>query len=297
MLFGLAVTFLPALGLWFVEMAVRLVLGVRPAARVHLVFIVVLVAVFVMQAARPLGNGIPLVVGAILLGVGAGVAYARFPAVHLWLAFAALAPLGFLVLFLTSSSTSRLLRAEEAVPAVEVGSPAPVVMVVLDELPLESLLDSDRGIDRELYPNIAALADDSHWFRNTTTVSTSTWHAVPAIMTGQMPAGRQPADLGLAPRLALQPPRVAPTTCTSPRPTRACALRPCAPSRGVRARCGGASPHDVAGVARDRLSPTRSGGRPRHRVRGAEQPRGRLDLRLPRCHPARAVPLADGQPR
>ena len=135
MLFGLAVTFLPALGLWLVEMAVRLVLGARPAAWVHLVFIVVLVAVFVMQAARPLGNGIPLVVGAILLGVGAGVAYARFPAVHLWLAFAALAPLGFLFLFLTSSSTSRLLRAEEAVPAVDVGSPAPVVMVVLDELP------------------------------------------------------------------------------------------------------------------------------------------------------------------
>ncbi len=79
-LFGLAVTFLPALGLWLVEMAVRLVLGVRPAAWVHLVFIVVLVAVFVMQAARPLGNGIPLVVGAVLLGVGAGVAYARFPA-------------------------------------------------------------------------------------------------------------------------------------------------------------------------------------------------------------------------
>ena len=186
-LFGLAVTFLPALGLWLVEMAVRLVLGVRPAAWVHLVFIVVLVAVFVMQAARPLGNGIPLVVGAVLLGVGAGVAYARFPAVHLWLAFAALAPLGFLFLFLTSSSTSRLLRAEEAVPAVDVGTPAPVVMVVLDELPLASLLDSDRGIDRELFPNLAALADDSHWFRNTTTVSTSTWHAVPAIMTGQMP--------------------------------------------------------------------------------------------------------------
>ena len=135
-LFGLAVTFLPALGLWLVEMAVRLVLGARPAAWVHLVFIVVLVAVFVMQAARPLGNGIPLVVGAILLGVGAGVAYARFPAVHLWLAFAALAPLGFLFLFLTSSSTSRLLRGRRGRARRRASArPAPVVMVVLDELP------------------------------------------------------------------------------------------------------------------------------------------------------------------
>ncbi len=106
---------------------------------------------------------------------------------RLWLAFAALAPLGFLVLFLTSSSTSRLLRADAALPEVEVGAPAPVVMVVLDELPLESMLDVDGGIDRELFPNLAALADQSHWYRNTTTVSTSTWHAVPALLTGSMP--------------------------------------------------------------------------------------------------------------
>ena len=34
-------------------------------------------------------------------------------------------------------------------------------MVVFDELPLVSLLDADRAIDRHLYPNIAALARDS----------------------------------------------------------------------------------------------------------------------------------------
>ena len=235
----------------------------------HLVFIAVLVAVFVMQAARPLGNGIPLVLGAILLGVGAGVAYRRFPAVHLWLAFAALAPLGFLFLFLTSSSTSRLLQADEAVPAVEVGSPAPVVMVVLDELPLESLLDADGGIDAELFPNLAALADDSHWFRNTTTVSTSTWHAVPAIMTGQMPAGRQPADLGLAPRLALQPPRVL-LRHARHRDQHPAVPLVGVPLRGQRREVWRGLAHDVAGVARDRLSPDPPGGRPGHWVRGAD---------------------------
>jgi hypothetical protein len=187
-LFGVAVTFLPALGLWVAETAVSLVLGERAGRIVHLALLGGLVAVFVMQAARPLGNGIPLVVGALLVGVVAGAAYQRSRAVPLWLAFAAVAPLGFLVLFLTSSSTARLLSADEALPDVEVGAPAPVVMLVLDELPMSSLLDADRTIDRDLFPNLAALADDSHWFRNTTTVSTSTWHAVPAIATGQLPA-------------------------------------------------------------------------------------------------------------
>ena len=67
---------------------------------------------------------------------------------QLWLAFAALAPLGFLFLFLhLVVHLPRSCRPRKPLPAVEVGNPAPVVMVVLDELPLASLLDGDGGID------------------------------------------------------------------------------------------------------------------------------------------------------
>ena len=71
-------------------------------------------------------------------------------------------------------------------------SPAlpPIVMVVLDELPTQSLLDERARIDRVRYPNFAALADDSIWFRGATTVSTLTHVAVPAILTGVLPHGR-----------------------------------------------------------------------------------------------------------
>jgi hypothetical protein len=255
-LFGVAITFLPALGLWTAEMVVAVVLGPRAGSAVHLTFVVGLVIVFAMQAARPLGNGAPLVIGAVLLGVAAGAAYQRFPVVHLWLAFAALAPLGFLLLFLTSSSTSRLLSADEAVPEVDVGAPAPVVMVVLDELPMSSLLDPERGIDRELFPNLAALADDSHWFRNTTTVSTSTWHAVPALVTGQMPEDDTLPISDSHPDSLFTMLGASYDMHVTETNTRLCPASVC-PYEGSASEVWRGLAHDVVGVTRDRLSPTR----------------------------------------
>lgn len=69
-------------------------------------------------------------------------------------------------------------------PSIE---PIPVVVVVLDELPLASLLDADLGVDDAAFPNFAALAAGSTWFRNTTTVATFTKEAMPALLTGRRP--------------------------------------------------------------------------------------------------------------
>ncbi len=41
-----------------------------------------------------------------------------------------------------------------------------VVLVVMDEFPSDSLLDRRRRVDPVRYPNFAALAADSTWFRN-----------------------------------------------------------------------------------------------------------------------------------
>jgi hypothetical protein len=260
-LFGVAVTVLPALGLWLVEVLVGVVLGTKAATVVHLAFVAVLVAVFVVQAARPLGNGTALLLGAGVLGVGAALAYVRLPVVRLWLAFAALAPLGFLLLFLTSSSTSRLLQADEPLPEVEVGAPAPVVMVVLDELPLPSLLDADGGVDRELYPNLAAFADESHWYRNTTTVSTSTWHAVPSILTGVLPeddtlpiSDSHPDSLFtvLGPSYDMH---------VTESVTRVCPPSVC-PYEGSSREVWTGLARDALGITRDRLSPDRQADDP-----------------------------------
>lgn len=185
-LFAFVVTFVPAVLLTLIELAVGLVSTVARQV-LHLLLVAALVALFGLQVVAPWLGGAPRAVVAVALGSGAVLLYRRVPPARTWLAFMALAPVAFLVVFLVASPTARLLDDPEAV-ALEagVGRPAPVVMVVFDELPLASLVTADGTIDAELYPNLAALADGSHWFRNTTTVSSSTWYAVPALLTGQM---------------------------------------------------------------------------------------------------------------
>jgi Sulfatase len=72
--------------------------------------------------------------------------------------------------------------------------PAPhVVLLVLDELPVTSLLDAHGQVDAARYPNFAALARGATWYRDTTSVHGDTNYAVPAILDGRAPrAGRLP---------------------------------------------------------------------------------------------------------
>ena len=184
--FAVVVTLAGPIALWLVEVAAGLV-DQRARQALHLVFLGGLVAAFVVQAARPLADGLVL----YALGAGSGAAavivYRRFAVVRAWLAFAALAPVAFIGLFLLTSPTSRLLDDVNSAGPGDVGNPVPVVMLVFDELPLASVVDEDGTIDAELFPNLAGLAAESTWFRNATTVSSSTWHAAPALVTGQLP--------------------------------------------------------------------------------------------------------------
>jgi Sulfatase len=68
-----------------------------------------------------------------------------------------------------------------------------VVLVVLDEFPGDSLLDDSGRIDSGRYPNFAALARDSTWFRNAAATYDSTTKAVPLMLDGMRPAkGTEP---------------------------------------------------------------------------------------------------------
>ena len=69
----------------------------------------------------------------------------------------------------------------------------PVVLIVFDAF-RTTLLEDDRGrIDASRYPNIAALAGESTWYRNATTAHENTIFSVPAILDGREPrAGSQP---------------------------------------------------------------------------------------------------------
>lgn len=184
-LFGLAVTFLPAVALLVVEAAVSLVSRSGRAA-LHSVLVAALVGAWVLQALLSLTTGPVRVVAAALVGVGAAAAHRRLPPVRTWLAFLAPAPVVFLALFLLASPTSGLVRGGAiAARGVGIGSPAPVVVLVFDELPLASLVREDGQVDAELFPHFAELAGRSSWYRNATAVSSSTGYAVPAIVTGR----------------------------------------------------------------------------------------------------------------
>lgn len=105
------------------------------------------------------------------------------------LRFSLVVPLLVVVLFGMTDVRSIILPATTGQDApVSVGNPVPVVMVVFDEFPVASLLDSDLEIDRALFPNFASLANDGTWYRNATSVESHTRFAVPALVTGSAPA-------------------------------------------------------------------------------------------------------------
>ena len=69
----------------------------------------------------------------------------------------------------------------------EVKKPAPIIMVVFDEFPLNSILDEALNINPLRYPNFAAFSKGALWFRNATAVSEGTLNAVPSILDGIYP--------------------------------------------------------------------------------------------------------------
>lgn len=71
-------------------------------------------------------------------------------------------------------------------PAVAQAAKPNVVVVIFDEFPSTSLLGKGHRIDAVRYPNFAALARGSTWFRNATSVSDTTFAAVPSILDGRL---------------------------------------------------------------------------------------------------------------
>ncbi len=135
---------------------------------------------------RPTSIGIA---GAVVALVA--IAYLELPPVRLWTRYLAPAAPLFLGIFLVASPTAELVL--PGAGAVEASNPVaattPVVVLVLDEFPTSAMLDANGQIDADLYPQLAGLAADATWFRNATTVYPFTTHAVPALLTGRLPAG------------------------------------------------------------------------------------------------------------
>ena len=105
-----------------------------------------------------------------LIGLAVALAYGRIRFVRQFLT--ALAPAALVVpaLFLLDPDVAHTFLPSESAAAVQtIERTPPIVLVVFDELPLNSLLDADGSIDAKRYPNFAALAREAYWFRNAST--------------------------------------------------------------------------------------------------------------------------------
>ena len=189
--FVAAVVFVPTLVLLGFECLFS-ILGRTVRRVVHVAFLALAAGVVVLGTLRDRTSWGPvlLVVAALITVALAAVSVARWPAVRLWLRYLAVFPLLLGLGFLFASPVTDIVLSRDqaaAADGVAVGSPAPVVMIVLDELPLVSLLDERDRIDPQQFPNLARLSGDATWFRNESSVAPSTPEAVPAILTGTYP--------------------------------------------------------------------------------------------------------------
>ncbi len=161
----------------------------RAVTAVQYTLLAILVAEVLLPVLKnTLTQDVIILPAALSLGIAFSWAWGRLKSLRMFLTFLAPSVLIFPSVFLFTLPVRDLLFPREG-PASSVtsGNGAPVVLIVLDELPLASLLDASGQVNPERYPNLSALSQDSHWFRNAITVSQSTVEALPAILTGRLP--------------------------------------------------------------------------------------------------------------
>lgn len=158
----------------------------RAAFSVSMGLLVAILALMFFKARFPLSD-LFLLLFSIFTASGFLLLYWRQEAVRLFSSYISVAIVLVPLLFVLNESVLRtVFITADPTERVEVAADTPVVFVVLDELPLISLLDESLDIDAGRFPNFSRLESGSHWFRNTHTVSSVTTMATPAILSGNL---------------------------------------------------------------------------------------------------------------
>ncbi|MGI8846589.1 MAG: sulfatase-like hydrolase/transferase, partial [Thermoleophilaceae bacterium] len=76
---------------------------------------------------------------------------------------------------------------DTATAAPKIPKKPSVVLLIMDEFPVDQMLGPDGKIDAVRYPNFAALAATGTWFKNATTTYDSTIRATPEVMDAKLP--------------------------------------------------------------------------------------------------------------
>lgn len=193
--FAVVLVLVPPLLLALIEALAGLV-DLRARRVLHLVFVGLLAGLLFLQVVRradSLGTGVMFAV-ALALGAVAALAYSRVEGLRSFLSVLGPAPLVFMLLFLLSSPTSKLVTSGTAKAfSAKTSFRPPIAFITFDAFPGISLMRPDGTIDAVRYPNLAKLAKDGRWYRNASNVHENTVFSVPSIMDGQLPKkGSQP---------------------------------------------------------------------------------------------------------
>lgn len=139
-------------------------------------------------------SGQALIISALILGVISAWLIYKFSFIQRFISLCAIAIIVVPINFLFFTDVIKVVFPEPQKREVTVHAPKsslPIVFLVFDALPLKSLLNDERQIDRALFPGFAELAQRSTWYRNATTVSFETLTAVPAVLSGMLPNARR----------------------------------------------------------------------------------------------------------
>ena len=179
---------LPTLLVLIVSLLARLSTAAANAA--HAVILAVLGGAMLMPLLKQLEalGALASISLALLLAGFAVLAYRRHGVVRSFLTALSFAVIVVPAAFLMDTEVrGAVVRTDAVFPSARVSKAPPIVFVVFDEFPITSLMDRDREIDSERYPNFARLAATATWYRNASTVSSQTTWAVPAIASGIYP--------------------------------------------------------------------------------------------------------------
>lgn len=188
--FAVIVAVVPAAAVFGVT-ALAGLLHRRGAPLYHGVGVALLAGLFALMLCRTLRlDGVVYVVPVVAVsGVAAALVEWRSRIARQFLAYLAVGNVAFVVLFLTTSPTARLIGADDdvagqqgqvAVPPLD----GPVILIVLDEFPVTAIMRGDGSIIDTRYPNLARLADETTWFRNAASESRTTYVSTPSILSG-----------------------------------------------------------------------------------------------------------------
>lgn len=187
-LFALTVSLLPPF-IAIVAIAAGAAIHRRAGDVAFAVFSALFAAAFALAVQRTVGlDATPVLLGlALLFAAGATALLWRVHAVRMFASYLAAANLLFVGIFVFASDTSELILRNDggsAAGASMGGFEGPVVVIVLDELPVTTIMRADGTVNEDRYPGFGELAEVSTWYRNASSPYDQTAKAVPALLTG-----------------------------------------------------------------------------------------------------------------